>query len=235
MGEPTASSSSGLAMRRPPSDCERLRSPDMLRGRSQCRWPAERRGGWRAGRRTSEGCGGAWGGGCRQRLLYSERGRMQGGGGGGCCAAAAARNSAAEQTALAAAERRAERRVVCSAGVECNAMQCRGYKHSAGRVQCIAVYIRVDRRAQCDLRRRCADCWLHCLCSLPTQVLPCHERSPNRSRLHPKAQTLLLPRRSQDPQSKHNLPRDNACLDTRSLFSLMEEAASTSPVRFLCI
>ena len=83
--------------------------------------------------------------------MYSERGRMQGGGGGGCCAAAAAaRNSAAEQTALAAAERRAERRVVYSAGVECNAMQCRGYKHSAGRVQCIAVYIRVDRRAQCD-------------------------------------------------------------------------------------
>ena len=67
------------------------------------------------------------------------------------------------------------------------------------------------------------------------QLKSCHERSPNRSRLHPKAQTLLPPRRSQDPQSKHNLPRDNACLDTRSLFSLTEEATSTSPVRFLCI
>ena len=180
VGEATASSSSGLAMRRPPSDCERLRSPDMLRGRSQCWWPAERRGGWRAGRGTSESCGGAWGGGCRRRLLYSERGRMQGGGGGGCCAAAAvAQNSAAEQTALAAAERRAERRGVYSAGVECNAMQCRGYKHSAGRVQCIAVYIRVDRRAQCDDALLTAAC--ACACA----------------RFHPKSRPLsasALPR-----------------------------------------
>jgi hypothetical protein len=41
-GEP-GESSSGLAMRRPPCDCERLKSPDMLRGRSQCRWAKERR------------------------------------------------------------------------------------------------------------------------------------------------------------------------------------------------
>ena len=142
MGEPTASSSSGLAMRRPPSDCERLRSPDMLRGRSQCRWPAERRGGWRAGRGTSESCGGAWGGGCRQRL-YSERGRcseevvdvlllgtrrryssLGGGGGGGGGGVGGAKGG-----------------MWCKGGVQCNAMG-----RVWVRVQCIAVYIRVDRR-----------------------------------------------------------------------------------------
>ena len=147
MGEATASSSSGLAMRRPPSDCERLRSPDMLRGRSQCRWPAERRGGWRAGRGTSESCGGAWGGGCRQRL-YSERGRCREE---EVVLAAAARNSAAEQKQLW--RRRRWRRRGGRSGGCCDvqgwsAMQC--WVQWARR-QCIAVYIRVDRRAQCDV------------------------------------------------------------------------------------
>lgn len=61
----------------------------------------------------------------------------------------------------------------------------------------MAVYIRVDRRAQCDDVLTAA---LHCcLCSLPTQVrfLPYHERSPNR--LH----------------RKHNLPC--AAADRRTL------------------
>ena len=106
------------------------------------------------------------------------------------------------------------------------------------RRQCIAVYIRVDRRAQCDVvltsMLLAAGCCIACARFQP-KSRPLSATSPNR--LHPKARTLLLlpPCRSQDPPSKHNLPRDNPSADTRDreaagLFSLME-AISAPPVR----
>ena len=186
-------------MRRPPRDCERLRSPDMLRGRSQCQWPAVRRGGWRTGGRTGEGYGGAWGGGCRKRL-YSERGRCReeevlllycsselGGG------------------QLWRRRRRGGRREVdCVCGMSgaggCNAMQsvCVG-------VACMAVYIRVDRRAQCDVvltsmllagcctrllslpthQVRFLPCSALTACTKSTQTLPrCRSQTLNRDTFH---------------------------------------------------
>ena len=56
-------------------------------------------------------------------------------------------------------------------------------QESAGRVQCIAVYIRVDRRAQCD-----DDVLTAALLVLASNSKSacCPATSPNRSRLHQK-------------------------------------------------
>lgn len=107
---------------------------------------------------------------------------------------------------------------------------------------CIAVYIRVDRRAQCDdvLLTACACARFpsqvpsaFCLCPATSPV------SPNRTAACAQKHKHSADRRTLPSIETQSLPRDIPCADTREreaagLFSLMEAIASAFPIRLPC-